>query len=78
MHSINAEVPLDSVPCLGIQCAICFWFCGAALVQTQCDSEVVCALLQLWTLNREGLDGGAKQNENTGEDTTTKSWYVVF
>ena len=34
---------LTSVLCLGIQCAICFWFCGAALVRTLCDSEVVCA-----------------------------------
>ena len=47
VRSVNAEVLLDSILCLVKQYAILFWFCGAALVQTPCDSEVVCA--SLWS-----------------------------
>ena len=52
------------------------------LVQTLCGSEVVCASRcgcgPKKRIRREDLDDGAKHNDNNAQDTTTKSWYVVF
>ena len=43
MYTVDADVPLDSVLVLFCGSAVSFRFCGAASVQTICDSGVVCA-----------------------------------
>ena len=83
MHRINAEVPLDSCPLSGYTVRDLFLVLRCctgtdAIGQRSCQ----CVTLQLWTLNGANLtrdwDHSAKHNENKGEDTTTKSCYVVF
>ena len=81
MHSSNAEVLLDSVPCLGIQCAICF------VVLQCCTGTDAIATAKFSVRPPAALDESDEKTWTTvpstmrrkeREDTTTKSWYVLF